>query len=109
MGLTPNVHFYEVGGDFLSNQINNVDFLTKRTIPVDIGDIPMEDFVFTKINDGTNDYFVNAKALTNGITSFYYPTGDEVGAPVALIDLRDFNAFTIKFNGDTIPDILFFK
>ena len=44
IGLTPNVHFYEVGGDFLSNQINNVDFLTKRTIPVDIGDIPMEGF-----------------------------------------------------------------
>lgn len=104
INLSPNIHFYEVGGEFLSSQINNVDFLTRRVIPVNIGDIPMDDFVFTKINDGTNDYFVNAKVLTNGTTSFYYPTGSETGDPVALIDLRDFNAFSIKFNGDTIPD-----
>ena len=103
VGLTPNLHFYEVGGEFLSNQINNVDFLTRRVFHIGTGgggDVGIE---FATINDGTNDYIVNAAILTNGITSFHYPTGDEEGAPLALIDLRDLDAFSITFSGNSIP------
>ena len=109
ISMTPNLHFYEVGGEFLSNQINNVDFLTRRTFVIldpPIGGlvsdaIPFDPFV--KINDGTNDYIVNAETLTNGMASFYYPTGDDEGAPVELIDLRDLDEFEITFSGNTIP------
>jgi hypothetical protein len=109
INMTPNLHFYEVGGEFLSNQINNVDFLTRRTFvaldpPIGglVSDaIPFDPFV--KINDGTNDYIVNAETLTNGMVSFYYPTGDDEGAPVELIDLRDLEAFEITFSDNSIP------
>ena len=103
IGLTPNSHFYEVGGEFLSQEINNVDFLTRRILPIANqggGDV---DIMFATINDGTNDYIVNAEILTNGITSFYYPTGDDEGAPLALIDLRNMDAFSITFSGNSIP------
>lgn len=106
VNLSPNVHFYKVGGEFLSNQINNVDFLTRRVIYVahdEGGDVGLDDSIFATINDGTNDYIVNAAILTNGITSFYYPTGDEVGAPLTLIDLRDMVVFSITFSGNSIP------
>lgn len=103
VNLSPNLHFYEVGGEFLSNQINNVDFLTRRILYVAHGEED-SDIVFATINDGTNDYIINAAILTHGITSFYYPTGDEEGAPLALIDLRDMAAFSITFSGNTIPD-----
>jgi hypothetical protein len=103
VNMTPNLHFYEVGGEFLSNQINNVDFLTRRVMPVAIGDGGDSEIMFATINDGTNNYIINAAILTNGITSFYYPTGDEVGAPLALIDLRDMAAFSITFSGNAIP------
>ena len=109
ISMTPNLHFYEVGGEFLSNQINNVDFLTRRTFVIldpPIGGlvsdaIPFDPFV--KINDGTNDYIVNAETLTNGMVSFYYPTGNDEGAPVKLIDLRDLDAFEITFSDNSIP------
>jgi hypothetical protein len=103
VNMTPNVHFYEVGGEFLSNQINNVEFLTRRIIYVAQGEEDSDINVFATINDGTNDYIINAAILTHGISSFYYPTGDEVGAPLALIDLRDMAAFSIEFNGNSIP------
>jgi hypothetical protein len=103
VNMTPNVHFYEVGGEFLSNQINNVEFLTRRIIYVAQGEEDFDINVFATINDGTNDYIINAAILTHGISSFYYPTGDEVGAPLALIDLRDMAAFSIEFNGNSIP------
>ncbi len=110
ISMTPNLHFYEVGGEFLSNQINNVDFLTQRTFasldpPIDgllsSDAIPFVPFV--EINDGVNEYIVNAETLTNGMASFYYPTGDDEGAPLALVDLRDMNAFSITFNSNAIP------
>ena len=110
ISMTPNLHFYEVGGEFLSNQINNVDFLIRRTFAsldvdgqIHVGDnaIPFDPFV--EINDGTNNYIVNAETLTNGMASFYYPTGDDEGAPVVLIDLRDLDAFEITFSSNSIP------
>lgn len=109
ISMTPNLHFYEVGGEFLSNQINNVDFLTRRTfVSLDpplgglVSDaIPFDPFV--EINDGTNTYNVNAETLTNGMVSFYYPTGNDEGAPVKLIDLRDLDAFEITFSDNSIP------
>ena len=110
ISMTPNLHFYEVGGEFLSNQINNVDFLTRRTfISLDVdGQIHIGDNVtpfdpFVEINDGTNIYNVKPEALTNGMASFYYPTGDDEGAPVKLVDLRDLNAFEITFSNNSIP------
>ncbi len=105
VNLAPNIHFYEVGGEFLSNQIDNVDFLTRRVIHVahnEGGNVGLDDSIFATINDGTNDYIVNAGILTSGITSFYYPTGNE-NAPLALIDLRDMAAFSITFSGNSIP------
>jgi len=107
--MTPNLHFYEVGGEFLSNQINNVDFLTRRTfVSLDppIGGLVSDaiPFVpFVEINDGTNKYNVKPEVLTNGMASFYYPTGDDEGAPVELIDLRDLDAFEITFSDNSIP------
>lgn len=113
ISMTPNLHFYEVGGEFLSNQINNVDFLIRRTFVsldpslgglVSSGATPFVPFV--KINDGTNEYIVKDEALTNGMASFYYPTGytgDEEVAPVALVDLRDLEYFEITFSGNSIP------
>lgn len=109
ISMTPNLHFYEVAGEFLSNQINNVDFLTRRTF-ISL-DLPMGGLVsdaipfvpFVKINDGTNDYIVNAETLTNGMASFYYPTGDDEGAPVKLVDLRDLTFFEITFSNNSIP------
>jgi len=110
ISMTPNLHFYEVGGEFLSNQINNVDFLIRRTFAsldvdgqIHVGDnaIPFDPFV--EINDGTNNYIVNAETLTNEMVSFYYPTGDDEGAPVALIDLRDLEYFEITFSDNSIP------
>lgn len=100
INLTPNVHFYEVGGEFLSNQINNVDFLTSRIIHRHFEGNDSQ--VFT-IDDGVNTYTIRNTVLTNGITSFYYPTGDEEGAPLVLVDLRDMNAFSITFNNNAIP------
>lgn len=105
INLTPNVHFYEVGGEFLSNQINNVDFLTRRIRPIFIKDDgELIDDVLT-IDDGENIYTIKDATLTHGITSFYYPTGNAEGegAPLALIDLRDMDSFSITFNGNTIP------
>ena len=110
ISMTPNLHFYEVAGEFLSNQINNVDFLTRRTfVSLDVDDqihvggnaIPFVPFV--KVNDGDNEYIVKAETLTNGMVSFYYPTGDDEGAPVELVDLRDLDEFEITFSGNTIP------
>ena len=104
IGLTPNSHFYEVGGEFLSQEINNVDFLTRRILPIANhwgGDVDI--FMTATINDGTNEYVINAEILTNGITSFYYPTGNEEGAPLALIDLRNMDSFSITFSGNSIP------
>lgn len=110
ISMTPNLHFYEVGGEFLSNQINNVDFLTRRTfVSLDppIGGLVSSDAIpfdpFVEINDGTNDYIINAETLTNGMVSFYYPTGDDTGAPVELIDLRDLDVFAITFSDNSIP------
>ena len=112
ISMTPNLHFYEVGGEFLSNQINNVDFLTRRTFasldpPIggldSSGAIPFVPFVKINDGDGTNDYIVNAEALTNEMASFYYPTGDDEGAPVELIDLRDLSYFEITFSSNSIP------
>lgn len=103
VSMTPNLHFYEIGGEFLSNQINNIDFLTRRVIPVATDEYADADIMFATINDGTNEYVVNAEILTNGITSFYYPTGSEIGAPLALIDLRNMDAFSITFSGNAIP------
>lgn len=98
--MTPNVHFYEVGGEFLSNQINNVDFLTSRIVPISIAD---SFFQSVTIKGGENTYIIRDTVLTHGITSFYYPTGSEEGAPLALVDLRDMAAFSIEFNGNAIP------
>lgn len=106
INLTPNIHFYEVGGEFLSNQINNVAFLTRRIRPTYIKDddvLTIDDGTIITIDDGTNKYIINAAILTRGITSFYYPTGSEEGAPLVLVDLRDMEAFSITFNGNTIP------
>ena len=103
INLNPNIHFYEVGGEFLSNQINNVDFLTSRIVPISIED---SDFQSVTIYDSTNIYIIRDTVLTHGITSFYHPTGytgDEEEAPLALVDLRDMGAFSITFNGNTIP------
>ena len=99
--LNPNIHFYEVGGEFLSNQINNVDFLTSRIVPISIADSV---FQLVRIKDGENTYIIRDTVLTHGVTSFYYPTGNEEGAPLALVDLRDMAAFSIEFNGNAIPN-----
>lgn len=101
INLNPNIHFYEVGGEFLSNQINNVDFLTSRIIH---RHIEVDDSQVVTIDDGINAYTIKATTLTHGITSFYYPTGNEELAPLALVDLRDMTAFSITFNGNTIPN-----
>ena len=106
ISMTPNLHFYEVGGEFLSNQINNVDFLTRRTfVSLDppIGGLVSDAIPFVEIDDGTNKYNVKPEVLTNGMASFYYPTGDDEGSPVELIDLRDLDAFEITFSDNSIP------
>ncbi|HOG20799.1 MAG TPA: hypothetical protein PKW37_10205, partial [Salinivirgaceae bacterium] len=101
INLSPNIHFYEVGGEFLSNQINNVDFLTSRTVLTSTEHHNLHHSVTIKY--GENTYTIRDTVLAHGITSFYYPTGDEEGAPVALVDLRDMDAFSITFNGNAIP------
>ena len=104
INMTPNVHFYEVGGEFLSNQINNVDFLTRHVVYVGQGDAGAVgiDQNFVRINTAANTYQINANVLTNGIVSFYYPTGN-AGSPIELVDLRDLNDFSITFSGNSIP------
>ena len=80
INLNPNIHFYEVGGEFLSNQINNVKFLTKH-LPnfIDVDNILVANSGGIVISDPitSNTYHLMANILTNGITSFYYPTGSE--------------------------------
>ncbi len=104
IGLTPTVHFYEISGEFLSKQIDNVNFLTRHIVDVgqgDAGEVGIEQN-FVRINTAANTYQINANVLTNGIVSFYYPT-ENAGAPVELVDLRDFNEFSITFSGNSIP------
>jgi hypothetical protein len=104
IGLSPTVHFYEISGEFLSKQINNVNFLTRHVVFVGQGDAGAVgiDQNFVRINTAANTYQINANVLTNGIVSFYYPTG-KAEAPIEFIDLRDLNEFSITFSGDSIP------
>jgi hypothetical protein len=101
--LNPNIHFYEVGGEFISNNINSVIFLTKKIKPVNVGDVNsgLQPNIVT-ITAGGNDYTIFAEVLTNGIVSFYYPT-ENPGSPIELVDLRDLNEFSITFSGNSIP------
>ena len=99
--LNPNIHFYEVGGEFISNNINSVIFLTKKITPVNVGDVNsrLQPNIVT-ITAGDNDYTIFAEVLTNNITSFFYPINEN---QVELIDLRDLNEFSITFSGNSIP------
>ena len=72
INLSPTIHFYEVGGEFLSNQINNVKFLTKyigKLIDIDNIDIDDSDVIIINDTELSNFYYLTAGILTRGDTS----------------------------------------
>ena len=107
INLSPNIHFYEVGGEFLSNQINNVKFLTKH-LPnfIDVDNILVANSGGITISDPiTSNTYISVQHFNfNGITYFYYSRQETSGAPFGTYDCEILMLFRIKFNGDSIPD-----